>query len=85
MKEPIPSLFGSKKFIMTLAGVAVWGIGQATSFDVTQVLQLIGLYVGAQGVADWGKESVKEGRKPWRSPTAPLNPDDIDTLDQPLP
>ena len=59
----IKSLFGSKKFVAMLAGVAVY-LASRFGFDVAQsdaenVLALVGLYIGGQSLADVGKEAAK--------------------------
>lgn len=68
MKESIKaiakSLFSSKKFLAMLAGVLVWLSSKTDLFslsegDVMPILLLIGTYIGAQGVADLGKEKEK--------------------------
>lgn len=63
IKPMLASLFGSKKFLAMLAGVLVWlsskaGLGLSES-DVMPLLLLIGGYIGAQGLADIGKEKAK--------------------------
>ena len=55
-KKTLSTLFGSKKFLMTLTGVLVWVVSRAglniSPAAVEPVLMLIGMYVGAQGVAE---------------------------------
>lgn len=59
MKDVLKSLFSSKKFLALLAGILVflaskagWGLSES---DVMPVLLLVGTYLGAQGMADFGK------------------------------
>ena len=63
IKPILVALFGSKKFLLLLAGIVVWLLGKGglsvTDADVTPVLLLIGAWLGAQGIADFGKESTK--------------------------
>jgi uncharacterized membrane protein (DUF441 family) len=64
IKPILVALFSSKKFLALLAGVVVWLVSKAglslTDSDVTPILLLIGGYIGAQGLADIGKEKIKE-------------------------
>lgn len=67
IKPILAALFGSKKFIITLAAILVWLAGKGglalTEADVTPVLLLLGGLVGAIGMQDFGKERVKEAVK----------------------
>jgi uncharacterized membrane protein YuzA (DUF378 family) len=67
IKPILAALFGSKKFILTMAAILVWLAGKGglalTEADVTPVLYLLGGLVGAIGLADFGKESTKESTK----------------------
>ncbi len=63
MKQAIKDLFGSKKFLVTLAAIIVWvagkaGLGLSTEM-VLPVVVLLGTFVGGQAVADLGKEKAK--------------------------
>lgn len=66
-KDLLKALFSSKKFLALLAGAMVWLAGKGglalTEADVTPLLILLGGYIGAQGLADIGKEKVKEEAK----------------------
>ena len=63
IKPVLLGLFGSKKFMVLLAGVIVWLLGKGglaiTEADVTPVLQLMAVWLGAQGLADFRKEGDK--------------------------
>lgn len=78
VKLVLKALFSSKKFLALLAGILVWLIGKAglalTEADVMPALMLIGVYIGAQGVADMGKEKVKEEVKALEKATSISDP-----------
>jgi len=62
IKGVLASLFGSKKFVALLMGVAIW-LGSKIGLNLTEaqllpILALIGTYIGAQGVADLGKSKA---------------------------
>lgn len=63
IKPILAGLFGSKKFLVLLAGAIVWLLGKSglaiTEADVTPILYLMGAYLGAQGLADFRKEGDK--------------------------
>lgn len=66
MKKMIAQLFTSKKFVALLAGLLAMilvrklGLDEATANQVSmQVVALVGVFIGAQGVADMGKEAKK--------------------------
>lgn len=53
------ALFKSKKFWMTVVGCVAVGVGKALGADdqtLTLIGGLFGVYVGAAGLADFGKE-----------------------------
>lgn len=60
----LKDLFGSKKFLAALAGVLVAILNDVTGRPVSEesvytCLAIIGTYIGAQGLADMGKEKEK--------------------------
>ena len=63
IKPVLAGLFGSKKFLVLLAGGLVWLLGKGglaiTEADVTPLLYLMGAWLGAQGLADFRKEEAK--------------------------
>lgn len=63
IKPVLAGLFSSKKFLMTLAGVLVWVVGKAglhlDTSEILPVLILIGTYIGATGLEDFGKAGNK--------------------------
>jgi len=64
LKPIFKALFGSKKFLALLAGVLVWALSLAgvaiPKESVIEFLGLVGAYIIGQGIADRGKEAVKE-------------------------
>ena len=71
MKDALKGLFGSKKALAGMAGVATsallllaqkhgYGLDpEATKLLVGAALGLAGLFIVGQGAADWGKEAAK--------------------------
>ena len=65
LKEAVLGLLGSKKALMTLAGMVTilavklgLPLDEAQANDVAEyVLYVIGIYVGGQGLADFGKHT----------------------------
>lgn len=62
MKKTLAELFSSKKFIVAVAAVVAYVISRA-GFDVSQdeaekVLLFVGVLIGAQGAADFGKAAA---------------------------
>jgi hypothetical protein len=59
----IKDLFRSKKAVATMAGIAAWGLGRAgldvPATELEPVLQLLGMYVVGQGIADVGQAVLK--------------------------
>lgn len=67
MQVVIPSLFTSKKFGASAAASAVSFLGIRYNMTTEQIATVVGplmLYVGAQGLADMGKEKVKAEKAP---------------------
>lgn len=63
MKQALKDLFSSKKFLLTLAGILAYVAGRLglnlSTEQLLPVLGLIAVLIGAQGVADHGKEAAK--------------------------
>jgi putative Mn2+ efflux pump MntP len=67
IKALLAAMFASKKFVAALAGMIVALVAKV-GWDVDTeivlgILGLFGTYVLGQGIADNGKEAVKEDRK----------------------
>lgn len=86
---PLRSLFGSKKFITAIVGVIVaLGAKYGLALDPEIIATIVGLFavlVGAQGLADQGKEAAKAvacahcGKLP-TDPPAPSTPATVAVL-----
>ncbi len=77
MGKAIKDLFGSKKFLLTLLGSAVYLVLIQLGVPEPQALSVLGLFglgVAGQAVADHGKEAGKEERKILEGKTAGLPP-----------
>ncbi len=61
--DVVRALFSSKKFVAMLAGLVatlVAKIGlELDEATVTQIVSLVAVYIGGQGLADMGKEKAK--------------------------
>lgn len=59
----LPDLLGSKKFILFLVGLVGWALAKfgihADPDSIVHFLELVGAAIGAQGIADHGKEKAK--------------------------
>ena len=58
----MPTLFLSKKFQMSIAGVISIVLSHYLGISEEKTMMIAGLcaaYLGAQGLADWGKEAKK--------------------------
>ena len=64
IKDVLKELLTSKKALALLAAAIVWGLAQAgivaTPTDILPLLGVISAYLVGQGIADKGKEAVKE-------------------------
>lgn len=67
IKDLLKSLLGSKKFLALLAGLIVWLVaklgGNISEASVLELLGFLAAYILGQGIADAGKEKVKEEAK----------------------
>ena len=57
------SFLKSKKFWVTVAGIATAGLSKKLGLDATQTAEIVGstmVYVVGQGIHDHGKETAKK-------------------------
>lgn len=61
--QTIKNLFGSKKFLAMAGSVIIYLVGtqglDLSQADADRILGMVALYIGAQGLADHGKEAAK--------------------------
>jgi len=65
--QVIKDLFGSKKFVASLIGLATavamrLGVPETSITELIAIISPILTYIGAQGFADMGKEKVKAAK-----------------------
>ena len=68
IKPVLAQILTSKKALALLAAAIVWALAQAkviaSPSDILPLLGILATYILGQGLADNGKEAVKEAKKP---------------------